>query len=107
MSLKKLKDVLDEDLINYDGFVDKLSPGFAGHGSHEVGYLIDYTRRLMEMQRRLKKSTNISSVIMIILTFVLIVLTIVLIWQGFKYKYDVKQTLDVLRTISNNFINLT
>jgi hypothetical protein len=84
MPSKKLKDVSDEDLINYDGFIDKLPPGFGGSGSHEVGYLIDYTRRLMEMQRRLKKSTNISSVIMIFLTFVLVVLTIVLIWQGFK-----------------------
>jgi len=84
MPSKKLKDVSDEDLINYDGFIDKLPAGFAGPGSHEVGYLIDYIRRLMEMQRRLKKSTNISSAIMIILTFVLVVLTIVLIWQGFK-----------------------
>jgi len=87
MTAKTLQNASDEELINADNFIDKLSLGFGGAGDHQVGYLIDDIRRLMEMERRLKdeikafnKTSSKYSCILIYLTIILAILSVVQIY---------------------------
>ncbi|GEM_PF-2594281 len=79
MAQKTLADILqeksDEELIGSKDIMTGVTSGDLVYDA-----LIDILRRNMEMQKRLKDTTNKSSRIMMRLNIVLIILTAVLVW---------------------------
>lgn len=77
--IENIKKISDEEIVGGKNVIFGIG-GF----KPDTTYLLDTLKRNMEMQRRLKKAINISSIVMIVLTFVLVIFTLVLILQGFK-----------------------